>query len=316
MSLRWGILGAAAIARGQVMPAIKATGSKIQAIASKSKNVDDLVEQYHIPEVHQSYEELLASNSIDAVYIPLPNTLHFHWVIKALQNDLHVLVEKPIVLDNEQMKQIQELAKQKGKVVMEAFMYRHHPQIEAVKQLIQNDTVGKIISMHSQFHFVLEDWENDIRITPSLGGGVLFDIGCYCLNIQQLILGEKVVDVKSITKKFNDVDVKVSAVLEYESGVTGLIDCSFYGQFTQTFTIVGTTGMIRLPYAFRSDINKHEGIIEVLKGSEVKSYSYHANAYEKQIENFERAVKGEQLIYTVEQMQRQVESLNFIYERL
>ena len=316
MSLRWGILGAAAIAKGQVMPAIVASGSKIHAIASRSKNVADLVDLYQIEEVYDSYNELLTSQVIDAVYIPLPNTMHYEWVIEALNNGLHVLVEKPIVLEIEQMKQIQQLAKEKNRVVMEAFMYRHHPQIEATKKIIQDGEIGEVISLHSQFHFVLNDWENDIRITPSLGGGVLYDIGCYCLNIQQLMIDEQIMGVKTIVEKFNEVDVKANAIVQYESGIVGHIDCSFKGQFTQTFTAVGTKGTLRLPFAFRSDINNHEGVIEVTTDSGITTHRYVANAYETQIQSFERAVAGEQSIYSLEQMQRQVESLHVIFKHL
>lgn len=316
MTVRWGILGAAAIAKEKVMPAIQASGGTIQAIASRSQNVDELAKNYQIIEVYSQYEQLLESDNVDAVYIPLPNSLHYTWVIEALKNGKHVLVEKPIVLDEWQMKDIKKEAEARNLVVMEAFMYRYHPQIEAAKRLLQEGEIGEVVSMRSQFHFVLEDWKNDIRITPELGGGVLYDIGCYCINIQQYMLGEQLTDATFITEKQNNVDVKVSGSVLYANGVVGQIDCSFLGQFTETFDVIGTKGMLRLPHAFRTDVNEHTGIVEVYKGQDNKKYYYDGNAYQLQIEHFEQVVQGEQSNYSLDEILSQVQALTTLYEKL
>ena len=315
MIVRWGILSAANIAKQQVMPAIVANGGKIQAIASRSQTVKDLVEQYEIEHVYTTYEALLASD-LDAVYIALPNSLHFEWVMKALEHGKHVLVEKPIVLDVQQMIAIKEKAEANHLIVMEAFMYRFHPQIEATKKMIDAGEIGEIVSMRSQFHFVLDDWEKDIRIRPNLGGGVLYDIGCYCLNIQQYMLGDKIENAKLTSLKRNDVDVKVAGQIKYKKGVIGTVDCSFYGYFTATFDVIGTKGMLRLPYAFRTDVNNHVGVVEVHKENGVQQYKYEGNAYRLQIAHFEQAIQGQSVSYSLERITEQVQSLVFLHDKL
>lgn len=316
MSIRWGILSAATIAKTKVMPAIVASGSTIQAIASRSQSVENLVEQYHIKEVYTDYVALLASETVDAVYIALPNSLHYEWVIEALKHKKHVLVEKPIVLQVQQMEAIKQLAKQQDVVVMEAFMYRHHPQIEATKRMIDDGEIGDIVTMRSQFHFVLEDWEHDIRISAALGGGVLNDLGCYCLNIQQYMLGESMQNMKAFSTWHKGVDVNVSGIVQYESGVVGQIDCSFSGSFTGTFDVIGSKGMLRLPYAFRTDRNEHIGIVELYKEQEKTMHYYEGDAYQLQIAHFEQVVSGQAAQYTLDDMVIQTKLVSSINDQL
>jgi len=315
LTVRWGILSAANIAKQQVIPAIAANGGKIQAIASRSQIVRDLVVQYEIEHVYTTYEALLASD-IDAVYIALPNSLHFEWVMKALEYGKHVLVEKPIVLEMQQMVAIKEKAEAEHLIVMEAFMYRFHPQIEEAKKMLDAGEIGEIVSMRSQFHFVLDNWENDIRISSNLGGGVLYDIGCYCLNIQQYMLSDKIEDANLFSLTWNDVDVKVAGQIRYKNGVIGTIDCSFYGYFTETFDVIGTKGRLRLPHAFRTDVNNHVGIVEVHKENKIQQYEYQGNAYRLQIAHFEQAIQGKPVSYCLERITEQVQSLEFLHDKL
>ncbi|MEK4384333.1 Gfo/Idh/MocA family oxidoreductase [Solibacillus sp. FSL W7-1464] len=314
MVLRWGIIGAATIAKEKIIPAILKNGGSIQAIASFSRNIDGWIREFDIKEVYREYEALLKSENIEAVYIALPNSLHYTWTMEALKHNKHVLVEKPIVLDVEQMQDIKRLAEKENLVVMEAFMYRFHPQIKALKEMMKNKEIGDIVSMSSNFHFVLENWKNDIRITPNLGGGVLYDIGCYCINIQQYILGEPVKEAKFITERYLDVDVKISGVIQYMNGIVGHIDCSFSGEFTNTFKIIGSEGVIHLPHAFRSDIHNHLGVIEVYKEQEKNEYYFEGDAYQLQIENFEQAVRGKKQLYSLEEMLAQTEALTKLYK--
>lgn len=316
MVIRWGIMSAAAIAKNKVMPAIVANGSTIQAIASRSQSVGDLAGAYNIQEVYKDYMQLLTSETVDAVYIALPNSMHYEWVMEALKHKKHVLVEKPIVLHVQQMETIKQLAKQQNVVVMEAFMYRYHPQIEAAKRMLQEGEIGDIVAMRSQFHFVLEDWEQNIRITPELGGGVLYDIGCYCMNIQQYMLGEAIREIKAISNWHNGVDVKVSAVVQYDSGVIGQIDCSFSGSFTETFDVIGSKGLLRLPHAFRTDVNGHTGIVELYREAEVERHYYEGDAYQLQIKHFEHVIQGGDSSYSLDEMIIQTRQLTALYEKL
>lgn len=317
MNIRWGILGAATIAKEKVLPAIQKAGGQIYAIASKNRKMDDLKETYNIPFTFHEYEQLLKVKEIDAVYIPLPNSEHFHWVMRAIEYGKHVLVEKPIVLSKLELEQIKEMALRKKVFVLEAFMYRYHPQIAEAKRLLHEGEIGDIITIRSQFHFELLDWENDIRIQPTLGGGVLRDIGCYCINIQQVFLEEKVVDIQVMEGRKRHLDVHLSGQIEYENGSLGLIDCSFLGGFSQNVDIVGTKGMMRLPFAFRTDLNNHVGIIEIRVGQDVKQIYLEGDAYYLQVEHFHQVLSGEkQSAYSWEEMLKQTEMLEQIQKKL
>lgn len=293
MVIRWGVLGAATIAKEKVIPAIQKAGGEIVGIASKSNTLINLKEQYNISFTFDDYEQLLKVEEIEAVYIPLPNSEHFHWVMKAIEYGKHVLVEKPIVLTKSELLQIKEKANEKGLFILEAFMYRHHPQIKEAKRLLFEGAIGDIVTIRSQFHFELLDWENDIRVNPSLGGGVLRDIGCYCINIQQLFLEEDVSKLQVIHSKRAALDVHIAANLLYENGVLGIMDCSFYGSFSQNVDITGTKGIMRLPYAFRTDLNQHTGVIEIVRGEEMEQVYLEGDAYHLQIEHFHEVILEE-----------------------
>lgn len=317
MVIRWGILGAATIAKEKVLPAIQKAGGEIVAIASQSKSVNNLKEQYNIPYTFDDYEQLLKVEEIEAVYIPLPNSEHFHWVMKSIEYGKHILVEKPIVLTKSQLLQIKEKASEKGLFILEAFMYRHHPQVKETKRLLDEGVIGDIVTIRSQFHFELADWESDIRMNPSLGGGVLRDIGCYCINIQQLLLEEDVKNLQVIHSKKAPLDVHIAASILYENDVLGIIDCSFYGSFSQNVDIIGTKGIIRLPYAFRTDLNHHTGVIEIFRDQEKEQIYLEGDAYHLQIEHFHQVLlEKTEPRYTWNEMLMQVELLEQLQKEL
>lgn len=310
MVIRWGILGAATIAQEKVLPAIHKAGGDITAIASKSKSLDSLKSQYNVSYTFQEYEQLLSVEEIQAVYIPLPNSEHFHWVMKAIEYGKHVLVEKPIVLSKEQLLKVKEQAEKKGVFILEAFMYRYHPQIQQAKLLLDEGAIGEVLTIHSQFHFSLSDWEKDIRIMPALGGGVLRDIGCYCINIQQLLLNKKAQHLQGLKSGKAPVDVHIAANLLYENGQLGIINCSFYGTFTQSVEVIGSKGIMRLPYAFRTDVNNHIGIIELIDDQKKEQIVLEGDAYYLQIEHFHQVILGNTVSsYTWGEMLEQTELL-------
>lgn len=310
MAIQWGILGAATIAKEKILPAIQKAGGEILAIASKSQSLDKLKEQYNVSYTFDDYEQLLKVAEIKAVYIPLPNSEHFQWVMKSIEYGKHILVEKPLVLTKSELLQIREKANEKGIFILEAFMYRHHPQIREAKRLLHEGIIGDIVTIRSQFHFELSDWENDIRINPLLGGGVLRDIGCYCINIQQLLLEKGVQKLQVIQSKKAALDVHIAANVLYENDVLGIIDCSFYGSFSQNVDIIGTKGIIRLPYAFRTDLNHHMGVIEIFRDQEMEQIYLEGDAYLLQIEHFHQVLSGEtESSYTWGEMLMQIELL-------
>lgn len=318
-TLRWGIIGAANIAKQQVIPAIRQTpNNEITSIASRSGKAETLAQQFHIPNIFQSYEALLESPDVDAVYIALPNAHHKQWALAAIQANKHVLCEKPIVLTTEDLTELQQEAKKHHVLLMEAFMYRFHPQIGKAKQLLTEGTIGEILTIRARFHFTLEDWDNDIRLNPNLGGGVLNDIGCYPVNVLNYFIEESPSNVQALQGKLTkEIDTHIAVQLSYPSGILAQFDASFYGPMTQTIDIIGTTGTMQLPYAFRADENNYDGIIHYLSNNETTTITETGNAYIEQIKAFHQAIENkESPAYTHAQMLQQTVTMERIAKAL
>jgi predicted dehydrogenase len=189
-NLRWGVISTANIGRVAVLPAIRrSSNGDLVAVASREEGTARaFAKNLGIPQAYGSYEALLAADDIDAVYIPLPNSLHREWTIKAAEAGKHVLCEKPLALDAAECQEMEAAAQQNGVVFMEAFMYRFHPQTEKVLQLVQDGAIGEPRLIYAAFTFRLSNLEN-IRFSPELGGGSLMDVGCYCVNIIRTVAG-------------------------------------------------------------------------------------------------------------------------------
>ena len=189
--LRWGVLSSAKIGREKVIPAIQISHlGEVVAIASRNQeNADLAAKELGIARAHSSYEALLADPEVDAIYNPLPNHLHVPWTIKALEAGKHVLCEKPLGLNTADVRKLIEVAQQYPHLrVMEAFMYRFHPQWKTVVKLVREGRIGKIRSVHSNFSYNNHEADN-IRNIVDWGGGALMDIGCYCISLSRLIYG-------------------------------------------------------------------------------------------------------------------------------
>jgi predicted dehydrogenase len=187
--IRWGVLSTAKIGRERVIPAMQAGAyCSIDAIASRNEaQAKQTAAALNIPKAYGSYEALLKDADIDAVYIPLPNHLHVPWAIKALAANKHVLCEKPIGLTAAEAKQLQQAASQKPQLkIMEAFMYRFHPQWQQIKKIMQDGTIGELKTIESFFSYYNTD-ANNIRNQKDIGGGGLMDIGCYCISLSRFI---------------------------------------------------------------------------------------------------------------------------------
>ena len=182
-TLRWGILSTANIARKKVVPGMrKARRSAITAIASREAGrAEAVAAELDIPRAHASYEALLADPEVDAVYSPLPNHLHAEWSIAAAHAGKHILCEKPLALTADDAQRMIDVARAEGVTLMEAFMYRLHPTWQAVVELVRSGEIGRLVSVQSWFSYFNDDAAN-IRNIREVGGGALFDIGCYSVN--------------------------------------------------------------------------------------------------------------------------------------
>ena len=259
-SVRWGIMSTAKIGPRKVIPAMqKSTNCDIQAIASPSlKKAKKLAARLAIPKIFGSYEELLNYAEIDAVYIPLPNHLHVPWSIKSLEAGKHVLCEKPIALSEAEAQKLLNSSKKHPHLkIMEAFMYRHHPQWQKAQHLVASGRIGALQTIQSFFSYYNTDPDN-IRNIANMGGGGLMDIGCYSISLSRFIFDAEPQRVFSLMKydpKFG-VDRLASAILDFGNG-TSTFTCSTQLAPHQQVTIFGTQGRIEIEMPFNAPADKH-----------------------------------------------------------
>jgi predicted dehydrogenase len=251
-AFRWGILSTANIATEKVIPGIqRADRCEVVAIASRDDvQARKVADRLGIPRAHGSYEALLADPDIDAVYIPLPNHLHAEWTIAAARAGKHILCEKPLALTSADAQRMVDACRGEGVRLMEAFMYRLHPSWEAVRDLVAAGRIGRLMAIASWFSYFNDDPAN-IRNIREYGGGALYDIGCYNVNLSRMLFGAEPTRVKGsvIRDEATGVDVLTSALLEFETGVA-TFTCSTRAEDDQNVHIYGTAGRISIGIPF------------------------------------------------------------------
>lgn len=291
--LRIGVLGAAAIVpMALTNPAKSVPEIQVLAIASRDpKRAYRFAKKHHIPRVHQTYSALLADHDIDAIYNPLPNSLHAEWTIKALRAGKHVLCEKPFASNTAQAEEMARTAREAGLVLSEAFAYRYHPLTTRVKQIITSGTLGKIQHLEAEFSFLFPFTRN-IRFSYELGGGALMDCGCYPVSLVRFLAGaEPRVDHAEARLLRPQVDYKMCADLSFEGGPTARLICSMRSPklFTTRLKVQGERGSLRvlnpfLPHVFhRLTIQRPEGTIKEKVPGE--------NSYVLQLRAFVKAIR-------------------------
>ena len=235
-----------------------------------------------------SYDDVLADPEVDAVYVALPNSLHVEWSIRALAAGKHVLVEKPMGRDPHAVERAFDVADDTGLVLMEAFMYRHHPQIKRLQELVEGGAIGELRLVRAQFDALL-DRPDDVRWVRELGGGALLDVGCYCVNGLRLLAGEPEAVHGEQTLTPEGVDRRFAATLRFSNGVLGTFDCGLDVASRQALEAVGSDGSVHVSRPFTAEV---EGV-ELRRGDDVERLEIaSADRYQLQLENFARAVAG------------------------
>jgi D-xylose 1-dehydrogenase (NADP+, D-xylono-1,5-lactone-forming) len=255
-SIRWGIIGTAKIAETAVIPAIKASrNGTVYAVASRDEwKARAYADRLGIERAYGSYEALLADPDIDAIYNPLPNDGHAPWSIQAAKAKKPTLCEKPIALNAQQAQEMVEVFRQENVLLAEAFMYRYHPQHAAVKKLLADNTIGPLRLIDVCFTYAMSEAETkNVRLKPELGGGGLMDVGCYCVNLCRMIVGEEpdFVTAQSIYGAQTQVDEMFVGTLHFPGGVVAHFDCGMRATFRNHYTLVGPDGEIQSDLAFR-----------------------------------------------------------------
>ena len=251
-TVRWGILSTADIGVRKVIPGIrKAARCEVVAIASRDgEQARAVADQLGIPSAHASYEALLADPGVDAVYIPLPNHMHMDWTIAALRAGKHVLCEKPLAMTADDAQRMVDVAHETGLHLMEAFMYRQHPSWVAAMDLVDSGRIGTLTAVQSWFSYYNDDATN-IRNIVEYGGGALFDIGCYSVNLSRMVFGGEPSRVQGSLRRdpVMGIDVLTSGILDFEGGIASFT-CSMRSESDQRVDIYGTTGRITIQIPF------------------------------------------------------------------
>jgi xylose dehydrogenase (NAD/NADP) len=255
--LNWGLLSTARINRALIAPLRVSKRNNLLAVGSRTQeSADQYAREWKIPRSHGSYEALLADPEIDVVYNSLPNHLHAEWTIKAVEAGKHVLCEKPLALSVDEVDTIQAAAHKHGRVVAEAFMYRHHPQTLKVQELAQNGSLGTLKLIRGSFSYVLTH-EGDVRLDPVMGGGSVWDVGCYPISYARSVVSANPLEVFGwqVTGP-TGIDETFVGQMRFDHDIHAQFDCSFVIPLHWFMEIVGSEGTLNIPSPFKPETDE------------------------------------------------------------
>jgi predicted dehydrogenase len=297
--VRIGVLGAARVAPNALIKPARATDDvTVAAVAARDRaRATAFAGRHGIPTVHDDYTRLLADPTLDAIYNPLPNGLHGRWTIAALQAGKHVLCEKPFTANADEARQVADIARRTGLVVMEAFHYRYHPVAMRMAEIVASGQLGELRHVEASFCFPLPRF-SDIRYQFDLAGGALMDAGCYAVHMVRLLGGEP--DVVSATAKRHgtNVDRAMRAELRFPGGHTGRIRCSIWStDFLRiSATAVGTRGEMRVRNPLAPQLG-HRIAVRAANGRRIERLSRRPS-YAYQLDAFVGAVRHDEPVVT------------------
>jgi xylose dehydrogenase (NAD/NADP) len=315
----WGVLGPGFVATRAVIPAIqRSRNGRVKAIASRElTRAGKVAQQWGIERACGSYQELLDDPTIEAVYIALPNSLHHPWTLRAARAGKHVLCEKPLACSAREGEEMLAACQAAGVQLMEAAMYRFHPRVRRLKELIVGGELGAPRFLHSAFSFPFNNPQN-YRNSPASGGGALLDVGCYCVNAVCWLSDAEPLDILVFTsyRETGEIDLDTSALLRFPGGVLGHIQCSFAAAEHQSLEIVGSEGAVTAPQTFtawRDDAT----LLRIQLGTQVREELFRpADPYQLMVEHFVETLRGEALpCYTPLEALRTLRALDAIREK-
>ena len=291
VTVRWGLLSTARINAEIMAGGRESQDAEIVAVASRERSRAEAYAREHgLARAHGSYEELLADPQVDAVYNPLPNSLHVPWTTRALEAGKHVLCEKPLSHRPADVEALFDLAAHEGVVLQEAFMYRHHPQSARVAELVRGGSVGRLRGVLAVFSFRLTDPAN-IRMLPELDGGALMDLGCYCVSGSRLLAGEpERVQAEQVLGE-TGVDIAFHGTMRFPGDVVAQFEASFEAPRRQRLEAIGEEGVLVVEAPWRQDWG---GDVLIERGGEVERVEIpEGNAYRLELENMAATIRGE-----------------------
>lgn len=318
--LRWGILGTARIARTLFIPGVR-SGSLTEVLAVGSRSLESarlFATELEIPRAYGSYDALLEDPDVDAVYIPLPNSLHAEWTIRAAAAGKHVLCEKPLARTAAEAERTADACRAAGVLLMEAFMWRHHPQHARVRQLLDSGAVGLPSFVRASFGYLIDPLSAagglNVRLDAALEGGSLMDVGCYGINVARWVFGAEPVGFAAqqhVDAKYG-VEVSFGGVLRFAEGQLAMVDSSFNHVYVNRYEVAGPLGRIIVERAFRPD--DYPGQIQLYRGSEHTVETVPpANQFANEADHFARSIEAGALLPPAEDGVAQARAIEALY---
>ena len=287
--VRWGILSTAHINRLVIPPAQASETVDVIAVASRDRaRAHEYAQEWGIERAYGSYEALLADPDVEAVYISLPNSLHCPWSVRALEAGKHVLCEKPLSRRAAEVEEAFAVAERTGRILMEAFMYRHNPQTRELTKLVEEGAIGNLRLVRAAFSFTMPDPEN-VRMRPDVDGGALMDVGCYCVSGCRLLAGEPDHVYGEQVIGPTGVDVVFAATMHFAGDVVGEFDCGLVLPDRDELEVMGDEGSVFLddPWHARQPVLelRRDGDLERIELERTDSYGL-------ELENLSDAIRG------------------------
>lgn len=295
MGIKWGILGTANIADYGLIPGLKlANNAECYAIAGRrQEKVDQYVNKFGFEKGYVGYEKLLEDPEVQAVYVPLPNYIHKEWVIKALQAGKHVLCEKPLAMNAIEAAEMYKVAADNGVILMEAYAYLHSPYVKALKDIVDSGEIGDLLFIESAFY--TQGYDEDFRLHKELGGGMVYDLGCYCTTMILSLVDAELTMVKAVAEMTDEgVDASTAAIMKFANGVRAAFNVGMVlgnnARYDRLY-IRGTKGSIVSPVEYNQTGHLTFDVISegVKRVVEVDA----PNNYQLEVENLSRAIMGE-----------------------
>jgi xylose dehydrogenase (NAD/NADP) len=288
--MKWGILSTADINRLVIPPARDSPKVDLVGVASRDQGrAEDYAAKWEIPRAYGSYEALLADEEVESVYISLPNNLHCEWSIRSVEAGKHVLCEKPMSRHAADVEEAFDAAERAGRILTEAFMYRHNPQTKRLRQLVDEGAVGEIRVVRSCFSYTLFDTEN-IRLRKDVEGGSLMDVGCYCVNGSRFVAGEPELVFGQQFVGPSGTDWVFTGSLRSSGDVLAIFDCGTALPNRDELEVIGTEGSLFLDDPWHA----REPVIELRRdGEEERIDLVREDSYRLELENVVDAARGE-----------------------
>lgn len=251
--LRWGIIGTGNIAKQFAGGVQKCDRGELTAVASRStESAANFANAHGIAARHADYASILRDDRVDAIYLSLPNNLHHEWTIRALESGKHVLCEKPIATNSREAIEMYAAAKNVNRVLIEAFMYRAHPQTREVLRLIREGAIGNVKEIRTSFCYRVRNWQGNIRFSKELDGGAMMDVGCYCVSFSRLIAGCDPDHVHAVSRMHESgVDESTAGVMHYPNGLTATFSVGMVTQADNTAYVCGDEGFLSIAWPWK-----------------------------------------------------------------